>query len=72
MRHLIKFEVQDSSDFLFLFFSRVSVTVSVLRVSRDKLTLQSANGHLGSSHSDFFFLKIFFLFLLFIKIDFNF
>ena len=55
MRHLIKFEVQDSSDFLFLFFSRVSVTVSVLRVSRDKLTLQSANGHLGSSHSDFFF-----------------
>ena len=55
MRHLCKFEVQDSSDFSFLFFSRVSVTVSVLRVSRDKLTLQSANGHLGSSHSDFFF-----------------
>ena len=68
-----EFEVQDSSEFLFCFsLGRLSLSESLVRVSRDKLTLQFVHGHLGSSHSDFLLNKDFFLFLLFIKIDFNF
>ena len=57
-----EFEVQDSPEFLFCFsLGCLSLSESLVRVSRDKLTLQSVHGHLGSSHSDFLLNKDFFL-----------